>query len=172
MKVYIASALENAAEVARLRDILAFAGHVVTYDWTIHGSVQSEGAERIAEVAAAEMAGVIDADVLVALLPGGRGTHTEIGIALGSGVPVILRGAEHYARECAFYRAPGVIDRVPAWCSLEGIVAALTVWDARSSRGAAAQVFGPEWGEQKPAPAAYLPVPPCFFVDPCTEATP
>jgi hypothetical protein len=82
-KYYIASKLENHAQVRELKAILDQSGWEHTYDWTVHGSVQSEGAERIAEVASAEAEGVCYADAIIVLLPGGRGTHAELGMAIG-----------------------------------------------------------------------------------------
>ncbi len=45
---------------------------------------------------------------MIVLLPGGRGTHTELGIALGSGKRVILvayfgEDLDEKGRTCAFY---------------------------------------------------------------------
>jgi len=109
-RIYIASALENAAAVRELRDALAVRGIGLTYDWTGHGSVQDQGEERIREVGRAEAQGVRDADLVVVLLPGGRGTHTELGIAIGAGVPVVLVGdlLGPDGRTCALYYCEGV----------------------------------------------------------------
>ena len=103
-KYYIASGLENAAAVRELKQILDAAGWHHTYDWTVHGSVYGEGADRLAEVAAAESAGVIDAEVVVALLPGGRGTHTELGMAIACGEFDI--GTEDRVRICVYSATP------------------------------------------------------------------
>lgn len=112
-KVYIASRLENAAAVRELRDELAKHDVAVTYDWTEHGSVQGEGAERMREVAHAEAKGVEDADLVIVLLPGGRGTHVELGVAIGAGVDVLLVGdQEQGGHDCAFYNHDHVF-RVP-----------------------------------------------------------
>lgn len=111
--VYIASSLENAEQVRAVRDTLAALGAGLTYDWTEHGSVQDEGPERIAEVARAELRGIYEARLVVVLLPGGRGTHTELGYALGLGKPVLLFGpldnGSGEGRHCAFYYARGVL---------------------------------------------------------------
>ena len=48
------------------------------------------GPDGYADTALAEIAAVREADVLVVLLPGGYGTHVEIGAALALGKPVIL----------------------------------------------------------------------------------
>lgn len=113
MKVYIASGLENAPRVQQLRNALAEVGISLSYDWTTHGSVQDQGPARIAQVAALEQRGVLEADAVVILLPGGRGTHTELGIALGSGKPVLVFGPRQGAdgNECCFYYSPNVLVR-------------------------------------------------------------
>jgi hypothetical protein len=92
MKFYIASKLENAPAVRSLRDRLLTLGWSVTYDWTVHGSVQREGADVIQIVALAEAAGVEAADVVIVLLPGGRGTHTELGMAIALKKKIVLCG--------------------------------------------------------------------------------
>jgi len=113
MKYYIATKLENHAEHNKLRDVLNNRGHQITYDWTYHGPVYSHGLERVREVAQLEINGVLDADVVVVLWPGGRGTHVEMGIALAQQKPVIFVSdveAHHQAttETCAFYHAPTV----------------------------------------------------------------
>lgn len=134
-KFYIASGLENAGQVRQVAESLKAAGWTHTYDWTVHGSVQCEGVERIAEVAAAESEGVIGADVVVVLLPGGRGTHVELGIALGlsallhgeTGDPIICIYSPTpeadfgtTGKTCAFYHHPNVqkfdnLDEMVGW---------------------------------------------------------
>lgn len=120
---YIASKLENAPRVRDLRDHLLAAGWEITYDWTVHGSVRGPDMprERIADVADREVNGVLDADVLIVLLPGGRGTHTELGVALafeiGDDFRVVLWSAtpdvDFGTTEAtsAFYHHPGVEHR-------------------------------------------------------------
>lgn len=109
MKMYIASRLENYLQVQALRDALLAAGHTITYDWTVHGSVQGQGETRLREVAALEIKGVRDADLVVVLLPGGRGTHAELGAANVLGKPVILFSNSddpfdcYMGTTCAFY---------------------------------------------------------------------
>lgn len=112
MKFYIATRLERAADHNLVRDQLVEMGHEITYDWTAHGSVQKEGAARIREVALAETRGVQEADFVVVLLPGGRGTHAELGLALAFGIPVLIHSREEDGffaddgRTCAFYHHP------------------------------------------------------------------
>lgn len=108
MKFYIASRLENAKDVKKIALALESWGMQHTYDWTKHGSVKNEGPERIMEVAELELQGVKDADIVIVLLPGGRGTHSELGMANALNKKVFL-WAETDAlflqddRTCAFY---------------------------------------------------------------------
>ncbi len=113
MRFYIATRLENHAEHNRLRDALAALGHKITYDWTRHGAVWRRGMEVIEEVAKSEARGVLEADEVIVLWPGGRGTHVEMGIAIGAGIPIsfVSDVAEHHAASpetCAFYHHPTV----------------------------------------------------------------
>lgn len=134
-RVYIATALERHADHNALRDALAATGRVkISYDWTHHGSVKETGVERIQEVARAEMRGVLEADATVALLPGGRGTHAEIGLALSTGRPLVLvsRTPEgHFgctAETCAFYHGPNtthLADDLPMATKVQAILRAL-----------------------------------------------
>ena len=107
MKYYIASGLENADVVKRISRVLQTAGHCHTYDWTGHGSVQSAGEDRIKEVARNEFIGVRSADVVIVVLPGGRGTHVELGMAIALDKDIIICAAPEdlYEQEriCAFY---------------------------------------------------------------------
>lgn len=108
MKFYIASKLENAENVKRLAKVLKAFGWIHTYDWTKHGSVQKEGEQRIKEVAAMELNGVRNADVVIVLLPGGRGTHAELGAANIAEIPVFIHAYDDKlflqdGNTCAFY---------------------------------------------------------------------
>ena len=109
-RFYVATTLENHAQHNAVRDRLHVIGHEITYDWTTHNSVWREGAARIAEVAVAELQGVVSADYVVVLLPGGRGTHCELGMALATGKPVAIYGTDAQLgvspETCAFYHHP------------------------------------------------------------------
>lgn len=97
--------------------------------------MQAEGPGRIAEVAQNEAAGVQEAELFIALLPGGRGTHTELGMAI---VHAQYEFDEDYRKarrriivvgdlidtngcECSFYRHPRVTHRF-------GTVDVLELW--------------------------------------------
>ena len=78
MTFYVASGVANTERVSRAAAVLSALGHARTYDWTTHGSVAAEPSKRKSEVAAAEVSAISEADLVLILLPGGRGTHTEL----------------------------------------------------------------------------------------------
>lgn len=140
-RYYIASRLEAAERVRDLKRVLDARGWYHTYDWTVHGSVQDAGPEVIREVAEREVRGVLDATVLIVLLPGGRGTHTELGIGIAqaciedcsmprrwyrivllSESPEIDFGQD--GRTCAFYHHP-YVERVSSWDQLLATLGAI-----------------------------------------------
>lgn len=91
MTFYIATAFKEKDLHRSLTRMLQAAGrHRLTYDWTAHEAYRD--ADHRAELARADLAGVAAADCLVVLLPGGAGTHAELGFALG------LRAAYHPTR--------------------------------------------------------------------------
>ena len=114
MKFYIATRLENAEAHRQVARILTAAGWELTYDLTAHGSVQREGEARIAEVDAAKAAGSTAADVVIVLLPGGRGTHCELGMAIALCKSIFILADPESGffaqdeRTCAFYHSSNV----------------------------------------------------------------
>lgn len=118
MRYYIATKLENHQAHNTLRDQLTELGHEITYDWTHHGPVYGEGLKRCREVAEAETDGVLEADVVIVLWPGGRGTHVEMGIAIGAAsmdastyIYFVSDIEDHHqatTETCAFYHHPFV----------------------------------------------------------------
>ena len=84
MKFYVASGVPNAEKVNLAARALERAGHERTYDWTRHGDVSKESPERKREVARLEAQAVMDAELVVLLLPGRFGTHAELGAAIAS----------------------------------------------------------------------------------------
>ena len=51
MRFYIATGLENAERARQLSAVLTRNGHELTYDWTAHGDIRSQGEAKMAEVA-------------------------------------------------------------------------------------------------------------------------
>ena len=83
MNYYIASGLENAKRVNLAAGALS--RHTHAYDWTAHGDIRREGPDRMRQVSSNELQAVVSADLVVFLLPGGKGTHSALGAALASG---------------------------------------------------------------------------------------
>lgn len=118
MRFYLASGLENIENAKAISAKLREMGHTQTYDWTAHGDVRSQGAWRMSEVSEKEVGAVMDADLVLVLLPGARGTHTELGAALASKrtksqKEIWIYSADGSAFEsnsntCAFYWLSGV----------------------------------------------------------------
>lgn len=113
MKFYIASRLENAPQVAQLARVLKAWGWTHTYNWATHGSVKNQGEQRLREVAEAEIKSVMDSDIVVVVLPGGRGTHAELGAALAARKTIVIWAQTEDLflqdqRTCAFYWNTGI----------------------------------------------------------------
>ncbi|MEN2766829.1 nucleoside 2-deoxyribosyltransferase [Ornithinibacillus xuwenensis] len=108
MKFYIASGFDNQAAVHYVRDQLILAGHSHTYDWTKNNRATTE--EALRTIGEAEKAAVADSDVFIVLLPGGKGTHTELGIALGLNKKIFIYSKEKIDVTTAttFYYVHGV----------------------------------------------------------------
>ncbi len=117
---YIASSLNNQEQVKRVTKELENRGLECTYKWAEHGSLHLESRETIAQAAEAELKGAMFADIFIAMLPGGRGTHTEFGAAIASrklipgrrGKKIILwtdDAEEGSDISCSFYNHPEVI---------------------------------------------------------------
>lgn len=126
--LYIATSLSNAESHRKLAAALAPLGFVLTYDWTTHGSVMGKPRSVFRETAENEVDGVIDADLTIVLLPGGRGTHVELGVALAQGRRVIVHAANEEdlsagGYECVFYSHPLVTIYLG---TIDDLVAAIT----------------------------------------------
>jgi hypothetical protein len=112
---YIGTTIENAKQAQEAAAVLRQAGWKQVYDWTTHGACSPEAARAAAEN---EANGVIYAQINIFLLPGGRGTHTELGIAITSklfdaGKKIYIWGETQdqfiqAGRVCSFYYHPSV----------------------------------------------------------------
>lgn len=113
MKFYIATSLSRAPAHNMVRDILKNCGHEISYDWTLHGSVKSVSKERLQEVALLELEGLSEADFIIVLLPGGSGTHLELGFSIARGKRIFLHTEDSLTFELgpqtnAFYHHPDI----------------------------------------------------------------
>ena len=127
MRFYIATGQQGASLAIRLANLFIDHNHELTYDWTAHGNVEREGFARMSEVAFNEARAVRDAELVIVLLPGGKGTHTELGsaIATRANKRIIIwseTGCEFKTDDntCVFYYHPSV-ERIV--CSVDELLA-------------------------------------------------
>ena len=119
MRFYISTGLPNFARANELAAVLLNRGHEQTHDWRVTGDVRRDGPAAMSEVAFNELRAVRDAELVVVLLPGGKGTHTELGLAIAtrSNKRILLwseDGREFTDPEltCTFYFHPSVERKV------------------------------------------------------------
>lgn len=130
-KVYVAGGLQNIDMVRQVQQAVRDYGGVINYDWTEHGSV-AHVPEIWLSASAAEIEAASTCDLLIVCLPGGRGTHAEIGLALGGKAQeVIITGPT--GDFCLFYHAEKV-RQIPL-LSTADITAALARCSEKPSVG-------------------------------------
>lgn len=113
MRLYVAGSTKAIPDVRAVIEICRYGGHEITFDWTgEEGEIRSDwsaNGERAAELATLERDAVNTADALVLVAPPegvpGLGCWTEVGMALGRGIPVLLVGTP---RESVFWYLPHV----------------------------------------------------------------
>lgn len=111
MKLYVATSFDRAQKAKAVMTAAEEQGHVITFDWTEYKPLVDDGWEPDPEqaegIAVEEVDGVLSAEGLIVLLPGGRGTHAELGAALSNRIPVVLFGDTK--RDCIFYQHPMIV---------------------------------------------------------------
>ncbi len=123
MKFYVASGVENAERVSEFSKTLKEFGWTNTYDWTKHILPTQYDETEMQEIAKNEMLGVKSADVVFVLLPGGKGTHTELGIAIALKKPTIIWSETPSTREqCPFYHCSNVTNVVCDFESFKNVI--------------------------------------------------
>lgn len=110
MKFYIASSFTNKDKVRYVSGKLKNNGYQHTYDWTINERAAS--LTDLREIGQQEKAAIIDADFIVVILPVGKGSHIELGIALGHGKKIYLYSpneeVNNFETTSTFYHLPEV----------------------------------------------------------------
>jgi nucleoside 2-deoxyribosyltransferase len=123
-KFYLATRIDRAAQAEKLLEALKSRGWERTFTWI---GEDIAGADKYPELAVAELAGVREADVLIVLLPGGRGTHVEIGAALALGKQVILHAPDQKTLNtpypCVFHYHPGVTLLISEVVDVDAVLA-------------------------------------------------
>jgi len=126
-RYYLSTQKDRNAEAAPLLEALEVRGWKRTFDWANLGaSAESD----YASLAVAEIAGIHDSDVVIVILPGGRGTHVEIGAALAMGKPVVLHAPNRTTLEhpypCAFHYHPAVRIVFSETLNVDGLLACIS----------------------------------------------
>ncbi|KMY42840.1 group-specific protein [Bacillus sp. FJAT-27916] len=93
MKFYIASSFKNIEKVRYVSKILKEKGFTHTYDWTLNENITT--LEELKEIGQKETNAVIEADFVVVLLPAGKGSHVELGIAIGNSKKIYLYSSDN-----------------------------------------------------------------------------
>ncbi|GGP11932.1 MULTISPECIES: group-specific protein [Oceanobacillus] len=120
MKYYAASSFRNISNVRLLTSALNEKGFTQTYDWTKNQHAAT--IKDLADIGEKEKQAVQDSDFLVVLSPAGKGSHIELGIALGQGKPIYLHSENNdildFETTSTFYHLDGVkmfVGELPAF---------------------------------------------------------
>lgn len=137
MKYYLGTSRSRVKDHHAVRDALNLIGHEISYDWTAHGNEKPSTKERLQEIAILDLRGVELADFLIVLLPGGGGTHLEIGFAIASGKKIFLHSEDPGLFELgpqanAFYHHPDVARICCPLADLAGMISDRLACDLKS----------------------------------------
>lgn len=115
MKFYIGAGMKNWELVNNYAKLLKENGWEQTHDWVKNISDDISRDDMI-KYASLESQGVADADVVIMLLPGGRGAHIELGMAMALNKKIFLCSTteEEFSIEntVAFYELPKITQLV------------------------------------------------------------
>ena len=114
-KFYIGSGMKNCELVNYYAQNLKEHGWEQTYDWV--KSISGETSiEDMVKYATLESEGIANSDVVIILLPAGRGAHIELGMAMALDKKIFLCSTtkEDFSLEntVAFYELPKVVKLV------------------------------------------------------------
>ncbi len=115
MKFYIGSGLKNYKLVNYYAKILKENGLEETYNWVknIKNDITKKNLEKYAKE---ETQAIVNSDIIIILLPAGRGTHVELGMALALNKKIFLCSETNeefnIKNTVAFYELPNIIKLV------------------------------------------------------------
>lgn len=115
MNFYIGSGMKNCELVNYYSKILEEKGWKHTYNWAknINGD---ETIKDLIEYSKLEQQGIIDSDVVIILLPAGKGTHIELGMALALNKKIFLcsetKEEFNIKNTVNFYQLPNIVRLV------------------------------------------------------------
>lgn len=115
MKFYVGSGMKNWELVNNYAKLLKENGWEQTHDW-VKNIGDDISRDDMIKYASLESQGVADADVVITLLPGGRGAHIELGMAMALNKKIFLCSTteEEFSIEntVAFYELPKITQLV------------------------------------------------------------
>lgn len=115
MKFYVGSGMKNCELVNYYAKLLKENGWEQTYDWVKNVS-DDVSLEDMIEYATLESQGIVDSDIVIILLPAGRGAHIELGMAMALNKRIFLCSTtkEEFSIEntVAFYELPKIIKLI------------------------------------------------------------
>lgn len=110
MNFYVASSFQNRDEVREVAAELKNIGWNHTYDWTQNERVNS--LDDLTRIGTLEKEAVAKSDVVIVLLPGGKGTHIELGLAIAYDKRIFLYSPDekvmNVTTTSTFYHLPEV----------------------------------------------------------------
>ncbi|MBA2176216.1 group-specific protein [Halobacillus locisalis] len=110
-KFYVASSFKNIERVRYVSGELIKKGFIQTYDWTENERASSF--EKLKQIGTKEKVAVEKADFVIILLPAGKGSHIEMGMALAGGKRIFLHSPNNefnqFETTSTFYHLPEVI---------------------------------------------------------------
>jgi nucleoside 2-deoxyribosyltransferase len=110
MNFYVASSFQNKEVVKEVSQKLKLLGWHHTYDWTRNERAISQ--EALQKIGMLEKQAITNSDVVVVILPGGKGSHIELGLAIAWQKRTILYSPNLEARDMqttsTFYHLPEV----------------------------------------------------------------
>lgn len=114
MKFYIGSGFKNCELVNYYSKKLEENEWENTYNWT--KNINKETIEDLKEISKLEQRAISDSDIVIILLPAGRGTHIELGmsIALNKKIFLCTNNKEEFSIENTvdFYQIPSIIKLI------------------------------------------------------------
>ncbi|TCZ80954.1 group-specific protein [Paenibacillus albiflavus] len=111
MKFYVASSFKNIDIVRSVSNCLINRGYIHTYDWTQNNKATTLKHLRI--IGQHEKQAVLESDFVIVILPAGKGSHIELGLALGQGIPIYLyspnNDIDDFETTSTFYHLDGIV---------------------------------------------------------------
>lgn len=109
-KFYVASSFKNIETVRYVSNELISKGYIHTYDWT--KNARASTFEELKEIGRQERNALMEEDFIIVLLPAGKGSHIEFGIALAQGKRIYLYSqneeVNNFETTSTFYHLPQV----------------------------------------------------------------